>query len=336
MTISRQIFEYDPVFAYRYVPNISVRVPFFSGGYLVRTNEQGFRSNHDFISKKTLGFRRVLLFGDSYTSGDGVSNGKRYGDLLEKMIPNLEVYNFGMPGTGTDQHYLIYQNAAQNIEHDVMVISVLVENIRRIVAKYKQFHDAEGEHHLYAKPYYRLEEVNGNESLVLHGVPPLRKLISPNDVSQKDVDTGGRFGNIRNIVKRLKLKKVTQHVTRYNPLPQYDKPDHPDWLLMKAILKSFISHHPKPVLLFPIPLRQHIEKTCATSKYGLRFSELAKETSCIVHDPLKDLLQYSKEDRRGFSFDDDHPTPKGHQSLAKSLAPVLEHLLENAKPLSNI
>ena len=89
-------------------------------------------------------------------------------------------------------------------------------------------------------------------------------------------------------------------------------------------------------LLFPIPLRQHIEETCATSKYGVRFRELAQETSSTLHDPLKDLLQYSKEDRRGFSFDDDHPTPLGHQSLAKSLVPVLERLLENeTKPPSN-
>ena len=44
---------------------------------------------------------RVLVFGDSFTAGDGVSNGSRYSDVLETLLPPpTEVHNFGLPGSG--------------------------------------------------------------------------------------------------------------------------------------------------------------------------------------------------------------------------------------------
>ena len=97
-----------------------------SGGYLVRVNDQGFRSEHEFVREKTPGTRRVLLFGDSFTAGDGVRNRDRYGDVLEELIPGLEVYNFGLPGSGTDQQYLIFREWADRFEHDLVIVAVLV------------------------------------------------------------------------------------------------------------------------------------------------------------------------------------------------------------------
>src|SRR2546426_12153001 len=101
----RQVFEYHPVIAYRFIPGLRARVPHEGGGYLVRVNDSGFRCNHSFVADKEPKVRRILLFGDSFTAGDGVSNEKRYGVLVEKKFANLEIYNFAMTGTGTDQHY---------------------------------------------------------------------------------------------------------------------------------------------------------------------------------------------------------------------------------------
>ena len=97
----RRVFQYDPVIGYRFIPGLKARIPHERGGYLVRVNNAGFRCNHDFRASRTPGYRRVLLFGDSLTAGDGVSNEDRFGDLLEDVIERLEVYNFGLPGTGT-------------------------------------------------------------------------------------------------------------------------------------------------------------------------------------------------------------------------------------------
>src|ERR1044072_2965541 len=42
------LFEYDPDIGYRFVPHLKTRVASPDGGYLVRTNGQGFRSDREF------------------------------------------------------------------------------------------------------------------------------------------------------------------------------------------------------------------------------------------------------------------------------------------------
>src|SRR5262245_32188993 len=94
-------FRYDPDVGFTFLPNLKIRVPHETGGYLVRTNSLGFR-DHRNPTVSTNGQRRVFIFGDSFTAGDGVSNGKRFSDELERFLPGVEFYNFGLPGTGTD------------------------------------------------------------------------------------------------------------------------------------------------------------------------------------------------------------------------------------------
>lgn len=72
--MQRQIFEYHPVIGYRFIPGITARVPHESGGYLIKANQAGFRSDHEVTREKPSGVFTVLLFGDSFTAGDGVSN----------------------------------------------------------------------------------------------------------------------------------------------------------------------------------------------------------------------------------------------------------------------
>jgi hypothetical protein len=154
----RAQFEHHPTFGYRFIPGLKTRVDHHGqGAYLVRANAQGFRADRDFVIAKQPGVFRVLLFGDSFTAGDGVSNGKRYSDILEQTIPHLEVYNLALPGTGTDQQYLIFRDFGAALEHDLVVIAVQVENINRVNARYRQYANDNGEPLIYAKPYFTLD-----------------------------------------------------------------------------------------------------------------------------------------------------------------------------------
>ena len=101
-----------------------------SGGYLLSSNAAGFRSAHDFHESKKPDRPRILLFGDSFSAGIGVSDNARYSEIAEKML-NIEIFNFSLPGTGTDQHYLVWKDYASRIDHDLVIIAVQVENIRR-------------------------------------------------------------------------------------------------------------------------------------------------------------------------------------------------------------
>jgi lysophospholipase L1-like esterase len=272
----------------------------------------------------------VLLFGDSYTAGDGVSNGSRYGDLLERFVPGIEVYNYGLPGTGTDQHYLVYADVAPRIEHDLVIIAVLVENIRRVVAHYRLFENAEGANVALAKPYFTLD---ANDHLSLHNVP-----VPPEQVSldvlppeeRQHVDRGGDLPLVRRALNLLGpgVKSLLQSAIGQNPLPAYDSADDPAWRLMRAILARWVSESAVPVLIVPLPLYHYVEGIADASAYQARFAEVARATGAHVHDPLPDLHALPAPERRSLRFERDvHPTPRAHELLARSIASAVERLL---------
>jgi len=339
----RQLFKYDPIVGYRYIPGLKARIPHEGGGYLIRVNDSGFRCNHDFRAKKNKKYRRIILFGNSYTAGDGVSNGDRFGDLLEKKIKNLEIYNFGLPGTGLDQHYLIYKEISMNIKYDMLMIALFVDNIRRVASHSRYFYDEKGKTACYEKPYYEL--IDGK--LFSRNIPPRKETIRESDLSKEErnyIDKGppipifihkfiSRLTSL-SIFKRIFLtsgfKDQLQNIIHYQPVPEYNDRSNPAWQLMRAILKEWIINQKKQVLLMPIPFYHHVMNMSDATKYQSRMQEIAFETGCILHDPLPNLMNYPKKERRRFYFEKDgHLTPNGHKAITKSLIPVIQSLLDN-------
>jgi carbamoyltransferase len=329
MTQWRSVTQHHPSIGYTFIPGVKARVhlPNEEAAYLVRANAEGFRCDHEFVAEKREGTRRALLFGDSFTAGDGVSNGKRYGDLLEQLIEGLEVYNFGLPGTGTDQQYLAYQEYGARVEHDLLILAVTVENIGRVASRFRPYVDERGETVLYAKPYYVLERGR----LALKNVPVSKEPIPKSELGEeesKHTDWGLPFAGLRRVARQLGLRDLAQKVTHFQPVPDYRTPDNPKWLVMRAILEEWIEKSRAPVILMPVPLFPFVEGSSDPTHYQTRFRELAEATACALHDPLPDLQSYPQPERRAFRFDRDvHLTPAGHAALAKSLAPVVERVL---------
>lgn len=321
--MSRELFQHHPVFGYHFVPDLRARVQHESGGYLVRTNRAGFRSERQFERERSAGRFRILVFGDSFTAGDGVSNRARYTDVLETLVPDVEVYNFGLPGSGTDQQYLIWREIGRHFEHDLVILGIQVENIRRVVARYRVFESRSGEELLLPKPYFTRGSDGG---LVLHGVPVPEEPVSPKALSARErrfVDHGGSLLWLRRMISRFggRAKALAQRLSRQNPVPGYNRAHSGDWLLLKAILTTWISEIAAPVIIMPIPLYHFIEEISDPRRYQARFAELDAPPRVMVHDPLPDLLRYASHERRGFRFEKDvHPTPAGHRALAQSLA----------------
>lgn len=321
--MSRDLFQYHPVIGYQFIPGVRARIPHESGGYLLQTNDAGFRSNRQFEHNKSPGKLRILLFGDSFTAGDGVSNRARYSDLVEALIPDVEVYNFGLPGSGTDQQYLVWREIAREFEHDLVVLAVQVENIRRVVSRYRVFQSRTGEEQLLPKPYFVR---NTDGSLALHAVPVPVQPLDPKALplrERKYIDRGGRLLWLRRLISRfgLRAKSLVQRVSAQNPVPGYNRSRSHDWLLLKGILSMWISEVSTPMIVMPIPLYHFIEGISDPRAYQARFRELHAPPRVIVHDPLPDLLAHTAEARRGFRFQHDvHPTPSGHRALAESLA----------------
>ena len=333
--------KYHPRLGHAYMPSMKSRVQGTSGGYLVRTNAAGFRSDREFKLEHDPGVFRVLLFGDSQTAGDGTANALRYSDLLEASVPNLEVNNYAVSGSATDQQYLTYQEHADT-QHDLVVIGLYVENIRRITRRIVQARDASGAEIFRAKPYFELKQGN----LILHNTPVPKQVWTeatlPDELRQHVYSYGeanlffrrqsrrhetvmrlfARLGPLRRVAKR-----VLTRFRKFQPLPDYDTCDTPGWLLLRAILKSWIADSRTPVLLIPLPHDSSLAGLSDPAKYQARFREIAKETGCHLYDPLPALLQLSQVERQELWSDAyGHLSVQGHAAIAHLLVPVLERL----------
>jgi GDSL-like lipase/acylhydrolase family protein len=319
--------KYHPRIGFTFMPSVKSRIPWETGGYLVRTNQAGFRAEREFIKERPSGTFRAILFGDSQTAGDGVSNADRYSDVLAKTVPNLEVFNYGLPGSSTDQHYLVWQECA-NVQHNLLIIGLHVENIGQVSQRFRPYADDHEKEVIYAKPYYTLE----GGALKLHHVPVPGAPVNEATMSAEDakyVVRGVPYVVLRNIVKKLGMRDLMQRVTKFQPVPEYDSPTDPKWLLLRSILETWIRSSTTPVLLFLIPMWPFIEESSDPTAYQARFRELARDSGCHLHDPLPDLWKHTKEERRAFRFKvDSHFTPLGHQALAQSLAPVIQRMMQ--------
>ncbi len=94
----------------------------------VVTNSLGFRDRE--IRKKKNNTHRILVVGDSFTFGHGISsNDKTYPRQLEKYIQdktdttleNVEVYNLGIRGYSPDQEYRYIKNIINSLEPDLVI-----------------------------------------------------------------------------------------------------------------------------------------------------------------------------------------------------------------------
>ena len=326
--MARNVFEYHPILGYRFIPGIEARIPHEGGGYTVRANSSGFNCPHDVTAQKSCDTFRIALFGDSYTAGDGVSVGQRYGDLLEAEFERCEVLNFGLPGSGTDQQYLAFREFAAAIDYDLMIISPMVENIRRNLRSFSLIiRGTDGRIVRRAKPYFEL--IDGR--LELRQVPVPREVVAVTQEAIGELLGEIRPGRLKRAVRavyrtRPALHRLVTRARRINFPAEYEDPCDPGWLLMKAILTTWIRDSSAPVIVCPIPTFGHSDKLFSPAGYLRRFAELDAETL----DLLPDFWKLPARERRRCRFvSDDHPTRLGHEVIARGVFPHVRRHYES-------
>mgnify|MGYP003725292215 CR=1 FL=1 len=302
----RQIFCYNKDIGHLFVPNLNARIMNENGGYYVRTNSLGFRSDVEFKEKK--GDKpRILFFGDSNTAADGVSNNERFSELVGKHF-NAEVYNFALSGSGTDQQYLICKKYAQKIEADLIVFGILVDNIERNKVAYREtINPYTKKNVLTPKPYFKLEK--GKLKLNNSPVPRIKsnlKEIDPHMV-QWAVPRGQELiykliawwrknkvlkpirNNFKPFIKRLRSLLIRM---AYQPYSDYGNPTSEGYLLMKEIIGEFInSVSPIPTIILPIPT-YHYYVDGAKPIYKQFFNYFHDSAKLYQHQALMVILLY--------------------------------------------
>ena len=164
----RQIIQYDPVIGYRFTPNIYSRICREHNTFIVETNEQGFRDRCSFEEKDKSNKLKILALGDSFIAGDQISNDERFMNIIANRF-DVEVFNTGLPGSGTDQQLLIQEKIASKWEYDILVIVPYMHNLLRNLNSKVFFRDFATKRPIdIRKPYFKLQNGSG---LVLHNSP---------------------------------------------------------------------------------------------------------------------------------------------------------------------
>ena len=326
MRSHRMIFRHDERFGQWHVPGIRAYVPHESGYYIVRTNGEGMRDSHDRPPRQDPGRTRVLLFGDSFTAGEGVHNEQRFSDLLERMLPGIEVLNFGLDGSGPDQQLLIFEEFAPKLGGDLVLFCPGVENIRRAAVSHWPVLDrTTGRMLLLPKPYFTLEE----GQLRPHQLPVPRTRLSPSAAPEELRRRLGLGSPSPGLVRRL-----ARRVFERQPFPQYDSADHPDWLLFRALLRRLLERAgSRKVVLAPLPPYHYVEGL-SRPVYRDRFLEFVRERPQVAWVDLLTAFQaLPPEERRRCRFPKDvHYTPFAHSLIARELARALAPLISRPSP----
>lgn len=296
----RQCFEYHPVFGWWHIPNMDARLMLGQTYHRFQTNSTGMRDAREFTPQIPEGKTRIIALGDSYTAGDGVSNDRRATSLLENRHPGLEILNFGLNGSGTDQQLLIFETLAKTYDADAYIWFFCVENIaRNMYTCFPSFNWHENREVLRPKPYFELTE----GGLELRNVPVPKEMRAP--------DARGDWA--------YTFPYLQENPT--DPYAIYSKADSSHWRLMKAIIERFLAQvAPKPVFLVPLPMYQHYLGE-APATYLERFKELRNDEAGVhVLDVLPAFMSEHILNRPNFRFPDDpHYTDFAHQRLTDAL-----------------
>lgn len=329
----RAFIEYHPVIGNLYIPNLDVRILHENGGYFLKTNNMGFRSDYDFPIEKKEGVIRILVFGDSFTAGDGVKNSDRYTDIIGRNFDNVEVFNFGLTSSGTDQQYLIYREFGSKMKADIVIIAPLVENIRRNLVDAMPNITHDGVRFMRPKPYFELRD----SDLVLQNTPvPRVKVFAKTQNNHNSTRTSVLIDKLRHLNNKYEIKKNVARLfgLKINLYPEYRSSQTSAWKLMRKIMLQWIEEVKVPVIVVPIPWYLHYEESSVYSAetYLERFQELEINNRIKVCDPLRFFNTFTYDQKREFTFlHDKHLTPKGHTALAEAILPQLKEIMRVVK-----
>ncbi|MBI4244625.1 MAG: SGNH/GDSL hydrolase family protein [Planctomycetes bacterium] len=112
-------------FVYRADPDLGYTLGKDKDVGLIKTNNDGMRSDREYSLLPGPDTLRIAVFGDSFVFGDGENNQSTWPYFLERQVKNIEVMNFGVSGYGLGQSYLRYLKDGIKFQPDIIMFSYL-------------------------------------------------------------------------------------------------------------------------------------------------------------------------------------------------------------------
>lgn len=324
--------DYDPEFGWKLSPGTH-------GGYRslefevsFSINQAGLRESRE-LAPKAPGTGRILLVGDSFTFGFGVADEDRFGDRLDRRFPAVDVWNLGVPGTGTGQQLLLYERVGARFDADVVVLGYFTEHILRNAHRGRV---ATGGR-MIPKPAFELRD---DGELVLTNVPVPREIMKQSPVAREweERNSAGvpipfkgllqRHSQLYILLRdRLKGLLYARLETNAVPFPQYEK-GRREWELTKALIRRLrdrVHENGSEFLLVLIPNREYVVRDYVEDLPEQLLVSFARREGIDVVDLLPALERAARDGGEPYFRTDPHWTPEGHAVAAEVLADHLRH-----------
>lgn len=238
-------FVHDPFTGWKNAPNISNKPKNHGQIY---TNAQGMRNSQDFSTEPD-GKPRLMIVGDSYSFGHGISNEETFAHVLNKVhMPDWQVMNLSVSATGTDQNYLMYEHYGEKFNPDIVLLGFYVLDFNRNTFSFRD----------YAKPMYVPME-DGTLKLTHSPVPSPEKLIAQYRNGEKQI------GGWHYSYAYAAFKKIFTTATKRNRDPG-SLPRRTLTGIMEKFIQRVRGNNATPIWII-FPIRDIMKKE--TSKYSV-------------------------------------------------------------------
>ena len=126
----QKLYQRDPLTGWSPRPNVSYSKTLISskgrsyeGNYTTDKHGLRFSPGNSSDDKPSKGNKKLLVVGDSFTGDFYSSDSEAWFAFLAKELP-LDVYAYGMGGTGTFQQHLAFQKLYPIVKPDILLIQV--------------------------------------------------------------------------------------------------------------------------------------------------------------------------------------------------------------------
>ncbi len=302
--------QYDSRLGWYHIPSKTATLDVKGRTLDVHINSAGFRGVREYQKEKPADVKRILVLGDSFPFGFGVSDDETFPALLESRGRNREVINLSVPGYGIDQMLVAYRLIGAAYSPDIVVVCIFPEDFWRATRSF-----ADSGH---AKPYFSLSR---DGKLVLHNEPvPPQYQLNTNQFPEL-LEYGPPKSWLRqSALWRLSRKPLTKLAKN---LKLIDPDTSDEWTLGRVILKELIAEirqsGSRPVIfLMPSERWARNERKDSLLKSLYRFAD---QQHVEMVDPTREFFEAAKRsDITDYYIKDDwHWTPKGHALAADIL-----------------
>jgi lysophospholipase L1-like esterase len=315
--------------------------------YHIRINDLGLRDRERAIAPAAHR-RRVLFLGDSFVFGAGVEAERRCTDRLEALLgPDVEVWNAGVSGWGTDQEFLFLCREALDWHPDAVVVGLcMLNDVLNNMLAHELFGTA-------PKPRFVLD---ASGALALQ--PPASR--PPPRAGRRAVDVlkHSRFLHYIGRHARMLRAPSPRPVVPHPYYPEDLESDHSHWAVYRvpytarfdsafavteallAAMRDSCAAHGVPVVWLAFPQKVEVDDGARAKElahYGydpalfdlrvpyLRLEALASRLGVPLVYPL---AQFRAAAEPLFFAHDGHPNAAGHARAASALAPAVRDVLD--------